>query len=360
MLLRRLEEKDLPFLLEVRNDESTRFYLENNSIFSLDECKDWFNKNNPNWFIIEVDNEPVGYFRTNADEVGADIHPKFRRNGYARQAYKLYLKNKKYARLWVFEDNFAKNLYEQLGFKENGNKKFVRDRVYVEMEYKKLKIGINLVGVSFNDGSNGRYRNYKDALNGLYTNIVNPLREEGHEVVFYLFTYDSIEKENILKTYTPVIKSTFLDTNYNKLGGGDVVSNGLKIISLTYISSLEKLIDEDLDLVISTRYDINFLKNPFKEYKYDFDKCNFLWREPEFMDLPIVNDTFIVFPHHMTQNLINSIIKMETNPHMGVGIAMHNIYLPMVDEVGKERVQWVSDNFETSITNNLYKLMRHE
>lgn len=137
MLLRRLEEKDLPFLLEVRNDESTRFYLENNSIFSLDECKDWFNKNNPNWFIIEVNNESVGYFRTNGDEVGADIHPKFRRNGYAREAYKLYLKDKKYASLWVFVDNFAKNLYIELGFVENGNSKIIRGREYIKMIYEK-------------------------------------------------------------------------------------------------------------------------------------------------------------------------------------------------------------------------------
>jgi predicted GNAT family acetyltransferase len=67
--------------------------------------------------------------------VGGDIHPMYRRMGYAREAYKLYLKDKKYASLWVFVDNFAKNLYSELGFVENGNSKIIRNREYIEMVY---------------------------------------------------------------------------------------------------------------------------------------------------------------------------------------------------------------------------------
>jgi hypothetical protein len=222
-----------------------------------------------------------------------------------------------------------------------------------------MKIGINLVGVSYNDGTMGRYRNYEDAFEGFMTNVVNPLKEEGHDIFFYLFTYESPKREDIIKVYNPK-KYTFLDPNYNKMGGGDVLENQMKIISLTYINGLNELIDEDLDLVISTRFDINFFKNPFKEYSYDFSKCNFLWREPEYTHLPIVNDTFIVFPHSMTENLINAIIHMETDPPFGVGVAMHNIYLPMVNQVGENKVQWVCDEFVNAINNNLYKLMRHE
>ena len=89
-------------------------------------------------------------------------------------------------------------------------------------------------------------------------NVVNPLKEEGHEISFYLFTYDSPKKEDIVKIYNPK-KSTFLDPNYNKLGGGDLIETGIKIISITYINSLNQLLDEDLDLVISTRFDISFI-----------------------------------------------------------------------------------------------------
>ena len=135
--LRPLIENDLPFLLEVRNDPSTLQFLENNSKFTLKESLKWFRQNHPKWFIIEINRVPVGYIRTNGDEVGCDIHPNFRRRGYAKMAYEIYLKDKNYASLWVFEDNFAKNLYEELGFKSIGEEKLIRNRKYIKMIYKK-------------------------------------------------------------------------------------------------------------------------------------------------------------------------------------------------------------------------------
>jgi len=135
MVIRKLISMDLEFLLEVRNDDTTRVNLENDSVFTLGECVEWFFKKNPLWYIIEIESIPVGYIRTNGDEVGIDIHPNYRRKGYARDAYKLYLKDKEYASLWVFIDNFAKNLYTELGFVENGNSKIIRGREYIQMVY---------------------------------------------------------------------------------------------------------------------------------------------------------------------------------------------------------------------------------
>jgi len=133
--LRSLNLNDLHFLLEVRNNESTRSQLENPSLFTYIECRKWFESSDPKWFIIEINRFPVGYIRTNGDEVGCDIHPNFRRKGYAKMAYELYLKDKNYASLWVFEDNFAKNLYKKLGFISNGKSKTIRGRNYIQMEY---------------------------------------------------------------------------------------------------------------------------------------------------------------------------------------------------------------------------------
>lgn len=133
--LRPLLITDLPFLLEVRNHESTRVNLENDSTFTLNECKKWFGSLNSPWYIIEINNHKVGYFRTNEFEIGCDIHPDYRRKGYAKIAYEIYLKDKKYASLWVFDNNFAKQLYLNLGFKPTGNTKFIRERLYIQMEY---------------------------------------------------------------------------------------------------------------------------------------------------------------------------------------------------------------------------------
>ena len=52
--LRPLYQSDLLFLLEVRNDDSTRNNLEDNSIFTYPECRTWFDYTQPKWFIIEV------------------------------------------------------------------------------------------------------------------------------------------------------------------------------------------------------------------------------------------------------------------------------------------------------------------
>ncbi len=137
MNLRPLLESDLPFVLEVRNHESTRKNLENDSEFTLEESLKWFKENNPKWFVIEVSKHTVGYIRTNNDEVGCDIHPDHRRRGYAKIAYMTYLKDREYAKLWVFEDNFAINLYYKLGFKLAESVKVIRGRNYMLMEYTK-------------------------------------------------------------------------------------------------------------------------------------------------------------------------------------------------------------------------------
>ena len=140
MILRRLVNTDLNFLLEIRNHDSTRKFLENDSKFTYEECKIWFKTHNPLWYIIEVNNKPVGYIRTNKNEVGCDIHPNFRQKGYAREAYQIYLADKSYAELSVFEDNYAKKLYEELGFVETGEYEILRDRKYLKMIYNQTKI----------------------------------------------------------------------------------------------------------------------------------------------------------------------------------------------------------------------------
>ena len=135
--LRQLNHEDLEFLLEVRNHESTRNFLENDSVFTIDQCREWFQKLTSPWYIISVNGLNVGYIRTDDNEVGCDIHPNHRRKGYAKQAYIRYLENRDLATLWVFDDNFAKNLYLELGFVENGEFKIVRDRKYIRMVYEK-------------------------------------------------------------------------------------------------------------------------------------------------------------------------------------------------------------------------------
>ena len=133
-----LLESDLPFLIEVRNDESTRSQLGNDSLFTLEDSTQWFIKEQPEWLLIINHNlTRIGYIRIDGDTIGIDIHPNFRRKGYARLAYQKYLEDTDYADLWVFEDNHAKKLYEELGFVETGEYETLRDRKYLKMIYEK-------------------------------------------------------------------------------------------------------------------------------------------------------------------------------------------------------------------------------
>ena len=134
-----LDTHDLSYLLEIRNDLSTRSQLGNDSTFTLEECTRWFSTLESTWYWIVDSNTSnyVGYIRTEGDIIGADIHPDYRRRGYARSAYIKYLEDKNYASLKVFEDNFAKNLYEDIGFKQSGEFTIVRGRKYLKMVYNK-------------------------------------------------------------------------------------------------------------------------------------------------------------------------------------------------------------------------------
>ena len=133
-----LEEKHLEWLIEIRNHQTTRSQLGNDSIFTLKESKEWFKTLESPWYVIlDEDLFQVGYFRTDGDVIGCDIHPDFRRMGYARYAYKKYLEDTDYAELFVFQDNHAKKLYEELGFVETGEYETLRGRQYIKMIYDK-------------------------------------------------------------------------------------------------------------------------------------------------------------------------------------------------------------------------------
>jgi len=63
----------------------------------------------------------------------------------------------------------------------------------------KMKIGINLVGVSYNNAiTGGRLRNYEDAIENFHTYIVEPFREKGYNVQFYLYSYENEKQDKII------------------------------------------------------------------------------------------------------------------------------------------------------------------
>jgi RimJ/RimL family protein N-acetyltransferase len=133
-----MQENDLEFLNRVRNEYASQF-LHDSRTFTLDETKQWFNNTNPTYYIIKDNNldANIGYFRiSNYSEVnknlyiGADIAPECKGMGYAKPAYKQFMKylfeylNLNKISLEVLDTNhIAINLYSSLGFVYEGAKR---------------------------------------------------------------------------------------------------------------------------------------------------------------------------------------------------------------------------------------------
>lgn len=128
MLLRPMIEKDLPFMLEIRNE--IRHLLHDNREFTLAETVDWYRQTMPENYVVVVDQRSVGVMRVTrykqhgySAEIGGDIHKDYRRQGYAMRAYSLlipYLFSAPDIDELFLEVLFANmpafNLYHKLGF----------------------------------------------------------------------------------------------------------------------------------------------------------------------------------------------------------------------------------------------------
>jgi RimJ/RimL family protein N-acetyltransferase len=121
---------DLPFVVEIRNE--CREFLHDNRRFTLWECQQWFESAKPNFVIIWLNGERIGYFRLSKYDqkdcsilIGADLHESFRGRGLARKAYESFLPqlDERYPRLKLklevlSHNNVAYSLYRKLGFVE--------------------------------------------------------------------------------------------------------------------------------------------------------------------------------------------------------------------------------------------------
>jgi len=123
--IRELTADDLSFLVEVRNE--CKNFLHNATEFSLEECKEWFQKTSPKFYVIENEGIRIGYFRTSEWQqdscwVGGDLHKDYRGKGLMKSAYfKLFqlLKDMNVNTVFLSVLSFnevAFNLYKKIGF----------------------------------------------------------------------------------------------------------------------------------------------------------------------------------------------------------------------------------------------------
>jgi RimJ/RimL family protein N-acetyltransferase len=125
---------DLEFFIAIRNECAD--FLDDNTRFTINQCREWFRKSKPKFYILTHNNNDVGYFRTsswNEDEssvfIGCDIHRTYRGMGIAKLAYPKFMNfmlesfGFKTFILYVLEFNVrAISLYEKVGFKRTNKK----------------------------------------------------------------------------------------------------------------------------------------------------------------------------------------------------------------------------------------------
>jgi diamine N-acetyltransferase len=147
MKFRKIEKEDLYFLNDVRNIYAEDF-LHDSRKFSIEETTEWFFRESPDYYMIEIGEERVGYFRIGNHSrenksiyIGADIHPNFTGEGLGYLSYKKFIPfifeeydlNK--ISLEVLSNNHrAIHLYEKIGFIREGVKReeILRGGIYLD------------------------------------------------------------------------------------------------------------------------------------------------------------------------------------------------------------------------------------
>ncbi len=165
MIIRLIELEDLEILRQMHNEENTLFWLTDIFHVSIEEQKAWFSnmslsrKNRRYTVLSRESNEIIGVVRLDKidlvnknAEIGVDIAPDYRRQGYAREIYECMFDytfnalNLHRLSLVCLETNTtAQALYYKIGFKKEG---VLTESILRNGEYKNLvcmfKLNLNL------------------------------------------------------------------------------------------------------------------------------------------------------------------------------------------------------------------------
>lgn len=208
-----------------------------------------------------------------------------------------------------------------------------------------MNIGISLNGIShLTDSYRPFPRTYKNCYENFYKELYNPLSSK-YNVSTYITTYDSAEIKNIINIYKPKKYQIF---DYN---------NSHQIV--TFIKSLEFILNEALDLVICTRFDLSFRENVFPKLNLDINKFNFLFKEKGHWENDrFVSDCVYIFPFNMIKTVIEACKDLLNNPPRPGLTDMHGLYTCLENRITANFINIAWENHMLSNENEIYKLHR--
>ena len=204
-----------------------------------------------------------------------------------------------------------------------------------------MKIGICLTGVSHEDGirvPHGYYRkvNFDCCPLNIIEKIINPLKRD-NEVDVYLTTYNHEYILDLFDKYSPKKYQLIPYSN--------------STMQKTYAQSLQQLNGENLDFVISTRFDILFNKS-INDICLDYNKMNVLFNEDGWDHLHYTCDNFFAFPFKFLNLFIQSIHEFEKIDRNG----LHGTFNHFSNKIGKENTKIIDDIPGNGRKNSYYYL----
>ena len=181
-----------------------------------------------------------------------------------------------------------------------------------------------------------KHRDWRRDWDNIKTNLIDPIQPQ-----IYVTTYHNETVDHLLDVYKPV-KYQLL-----ALDGSD--------LRLTYRRSLEMLLNEPIDLVVSTRYDILF-NSSTADYNIDPDKFNFFFKEKGWWgphQYTADPQYFSVFPVKFIPALIDGVQSVYDNPHRHDCPDLHPTYSRLAPVIGEENINFIFD-VETLSHDNEY------
>jgi hypothetical protein len=210
-----------------------------------------------------------------------------------------------------------------------------------------MKIGISIVGISHLDGEKansrdrvgriGRVRKFDCCPPNVNQNLIEPFKKD-HDVSIYLTTYPHEYLNQLIEMYNPTKCST--------------KDFGNSFMQQTYAESLNQLVDEDLDFIISTSFDILFSQDMSK-LLYDFNKMNILFKEKDLNHLNYTCDNFYAFPKKYLLDFANSIGELY---HSGERNGMHGTLHQLSKKISYDNIKILDEVDQLGHNNNYYYL----
>lgn len=195
-------------------------------------------------------------------------------------------------------------------------------------------------------------RNFYACAPNLQKLLIDPLKEEFENVKVYLTTYENDVLNDVLDFYKPD-KCTLVPYENSQM-------------ITTYLASMESLRNEDVDFIISTRFDI-LLKSKITSWNFNYKKFNVTFKEADtFMTeeekkFNFTSDCVFAFPKRFLGPLIVGLKEAwYFHPQPYFRKNMHPVAHNVSKVIGSYNINFLTDKKMTSDENNFFILYRHK